>query len=100
MAADNIKDTVKRRLRITWSDLETEAEITEIVSDAIATLTFKLGAEEEIDFSAAGPEKELLCNYCLYAYNNCLNEFEEAYAAEIRQLRIKYMVLSEESGNE
>lgn len=99
MIFSDLENIVKGKLRITWEDPKTNAEVKSIINNAIVTLTHKLGAGKKIDFSAAGPERELFCNYCMYAYNNCLNEFDEAYANEISQIRIKYKVLSEEDSN-
>ena len=83
-------DQVKRHLNITWTDSDTEAKVIDMMLDAEIALNHKLGAE--IDFFAPGQERRLYLNYMLYAYNDCLNEFDAAYRAEILQIRHKYEV--------
>ena len=84
---------IKRELRITWNDEETDASIREIIADAEIALNHKLGAE--CDYEAPGPIRRLFVNYCIYAYNNCLNEFDSAYMNEIYQIRHKLEVENE-----
>lgn len=81
---------VKEHLKITWDEEETNSAIKSIIKDAIPTLNFKLGAD--IDYSISGMEHRLFLNYCLYAWNDCLNEFDNYYLNEIYQIRSKYEV--------
>lgn len=76
---------IKRHLKITWSDSDTDNEVKDIILDAEATLNQKLGAE--FDYFKPGQARQLYRDYCLYAWNDCLNEFDEAYMTEIYQLR-------------
>lgn len=85
---------LKDKLNITWIEEETERRLERILKDAEITLNFKLGAT--IDYSS-GMERNIFLNYCMYAYNNCTNEFDENYFNEIMQLRQKYEVLSYEN---
>ena len=62
MPADYLKQ-VKRHLNITWSDSDTDDKI------------------------APGMQRRLYLNYMLYAWNDCLNEFEDAYRKEILRIR-------------
>lgn len=84
---------IKRELRITWDDKDTNASIREIVADAEVALNHKLGAK--CDYEAPGPMRRLFVNYCIYAYNNCLDEFDTAYMNEIYQIRHKLEVEDE-----
>lgn len=84
---------IKRELRITWDDEDTNASISEIIADAEVTLNHKLGAE--CDYEAPGPMRRLFVNYCIYAYNNCLDEFDTAYMNELYQIRHKLEVEDE-----
>lgn len=89
----NLLQDLKDKLNITWNEDETERRLKRILEDAAITLDFKLGAK--IDYTK-GMERNLLLNYCMYAYNNCTNEFDENYLNEIMQLRQKYEVLNYE----
>ena len=83
-------DLVKRHLHITWSDEDTDNKVIEIMCDAEVALNHKLGAT--VDYFQPGQERQLYKNYCLYAWNDCLEQFDAAYRAEILQVRHKYEV--------
>ena len=83
-------DQVKRHLNITWTDEDTNAKVIDMMLDAEIALNHKLGAEA--NYFTPGPERRLYLNYLLYAYNDCLNEFDAAYRAEILQIRHRYEV--------
>ena len=87
----NLLQEVKDKLNITWDEEETNRKLEGIINDAIATLDWKLGAK--IDY-LEGQEHNLFLNYCMYAYNNCTNEFDDNYFNEIMQLRQKYEVIN------
>lgn len=86
-------DPVKRHLNITWSDTDTEARLIDQMRDAEVSLNHKLGAT--IDYFTPGPERRLYMAYMLYSWNDCLDEFDEAYRAELLQIRHKYEVATE-----
>ena len=87
-------DLIKRHLHITWSDEDTDNRIIEMMCDAEVALNHKLGAT--IDYFQPGQERQLYKDYCLYAWNNCLDQFDSAYRAEIMQVRHKYEVLADD----
>lgn len=89
---DNLIQKLKEKLNITWAEEETENRLQTILEDAKSALNFKLGAD--IDYSS-GMERSLLLNYCMYAWNNCENEFDDNYFNSIMQLRQKYEVQNE-----
>lgn len=93
MATETLIAQVKRKLNITWNDADTEARVTDIMENAAVVIRHKLGiSAADFDFSAAGIENVLYCAYCLYEYNQIVNEFDDAYANEIMQCRAKYEV--------
>ena len=95
MVDNELLARVKRHLKITWDDPDTDDRVIEMVENAATTLAHKLGIPASVDaFTGAGPERTLFCNYCMYDWNNCLNEFDEAYSNEIAQLRQKYEVMA------
>ena len=76
---------VKRRLKITWKNEDTEEELIDMIEDADAYMDYLLGAE--IDYSAPGIFRKLFLNYCMYSYNHCEDEFEDAYRKDILKCR-------------
>ena len=88
--ARSYMDPVKRHLNITWNDTDTEAKLIDQMCDAEIALNHKLGAT--INYFVPGPERRLYLAYMLYSWNDCLNEFDSAYRAEILQIRHKYEV--------
>lgn len=89
---------LKDNLNITWDEEETDRKLERIINDSEHILNWKLGAK--IDYSIEGQERNLFLNYCMYAYNNCTNEFDDNYFNEIMQIRQKYEVLNYEQENE
>lgn len=87
---DDVIQSVKRHLHITWSDSDTDAKLLDMICDAEAALNHKLGAV--IDYTQVGAERRLFLNYLLYAWNDALEQFDAAYRAEIIQIRHKYEV--------
>lgn len=76
---------LKNELLITWDEEETNLKLARIITSGVEALNYKLGAI--IDYSEAGLEQDLFLAYCVYAYNGCLNEFDEAYQNNIMQIR-------------
>ena len=91
---EQLLQDLKYKLNITWQEEETERRLRTIIADAEITLNHKLGAT--IDYSEDGPEHNLFLNYCMYAWNNCINQFDSNYFNEIMQLRQLYEVLNYE----
>lgn len=83
-------EKVKNICNITWYDDSINEKINDIIEDAEITLNHKLGAK--IDYSKKGIERRLFLNYCLYAWNDCLDEFDKKYMNEIYQIRAIYEV--------
>ena len=97
MTEENVKflvEAAKRECKITWSQEETEIQIEGIVQDAIPSIMHKLGIKEadELDLVKPGMVRRLFLKFCLYAWNNMLEEFEHNYMAEILTERHKYEV--------
>lgn len=88
---NNLLIALKDKLNITWLEEETERKLERILASAETTLNRKLGAT--IDYTSPGQEQELFLNYCMYAYNNCINEFDDNYLNEIMQIRQYYEVI-------
>ena len=82
----------KRKLNITWDDETTDARLSEIIEDGIIELADKIGISDGFDFSQPGQERKLLLAYCLYGWNNALDDFGRNYAADILQARERWEV--------
>ena len=85
VASVALTDLVKRHLHITWSDDDTDAKLIDKMASAELAINYLLGAE--CDITVPGPVQTLYLNYMLYSWTECLNEFEEAYRAEILRIR-------------
>ncbi len=82
---EGLLDSVKRQLTITWDDEDTNGKLLDMMEDAEQELNHILGAE--MDYSAPSMARRLYLNYMLYAWNECLNEFEDAYRKDILRIR-------------
>lgn len=91
---ERLCESVKRKCKITWDDDDTEKRVMEIVEDAIMALHHKLGMGDVAPevFLQPGITRTLFKEYCMYDWNNMLNEFDENYKNEIIAERHKYEV--------
>ena len=83
-------NAVKRHLNITWSDEDTDEKLSDMMMDAEVELNHILGAE--IDYFCPGMARRLYMNYMVYVWNECINEFEDAYRKEINRIRRLFKV--------
>jgi hypothetical protein len=90
MVSNELVLQVKRKLNITWSDEDTNARVNDIINMAIPDLIRKLGiTDNNFDFSIPSTENKLFLAYCLYEWNQCINEFDDNYANDIAQVQRK-----------
>lgn len=92
MAEATLTELVKRKLDITWSDEITDARVADLIANAQPTMRHKLGLPDYYDFTAAGQEQVLFLAYCLYEWNQAVNEFDGNYLNDILQVRQKWEV--------
>lgn len=80
-----LRRLAKRKCKITWKDNDTEERITEIVENAVPALCQILGMSDEAPevFLIPGMKKTLFENYCMYDWNDMLDEFQGNYKKEI-----------------
>ena len=80
MTALELTEAVKRQLKITWSNEDTDAEVDGIMSRAASILNDYLG--ETLTYETeTGRELDLYLNLCLYLYNGLTEqEFTDAYS--------------------
>ncbi|MDO4553702.1 MAG: hypothetical protein Q4B70_00985 [Lachnospiraceae bacterium] len=78
--------SVKNYLDITYEDEETDKKLSGIIARGKAYLNSIAG--EEQDYTAESQPRALLLDYCLYARNNVLDQFEKNYGPELVALRI------------
>ncbi|MGL5765656.1 MAG: hypothetical protein ACRCX8_08450 [Sarcina sp.] len=91
MISRELVEELKMKLDITWDDIDIENKLTRIVESAKEALDFKLGIN--YDYSIPGMEKTLFLNYCMYEYNNCINDFDKNYLSELMLIRNKHQVM-------
>lgn len=89
---DELLNEVKRYLRITWQDTETDNNLTGIIKRGMARLQEIAGAP--LDFTVEDQPRALLFDYCRYANSHALEMFERNFQAELVSLNIKYQVAS------
>lgn len=90
--AETLKDKVKRKLDITWTDDGTDARVADIIDIALPTMRHKLGLPETYDFETPGQEQNLLLSWCLYEWNHAADEFDANYLGDVIQVRNKLAV--------
>ena len=90
MVSEEVIKAVKRKLHITWNNEHTNSEVKILVTNTEAYLNHMLGAE--VDYDVPGMENMLFLEACSYGWNDCMNEFEEAYATDLIRCRAKYEV--------
>ena len=85
---------VKRKLRITYDDVDVNARIeSDIIPNAEQEVKSLLGINDDtFSFAAPGTENMLYLAYCYYDWNDCVDDFESNYAAQIARCREKWMV--------
>lgn len=95
-------ELAKEACKITWENEDTERKIKRIVEDAIPYLLHKLGIKEKDDelLIEPGGTRALFEKYCLYAWNDVEDEFEDNYKREILTERHKYEVKYEREKKE
>ena len=78
-------ELVKRKCKITWEDEDTEIRVREIVENADESMRHMLGMKDASAdaFLEPGKTKMLFENYCMYDWNNMLEEFEPNYCIKI-----------------
>lgn len=79
-------EELKRVLKITWEDEDEEEELNRLLLTGQTKLNSIIG--ENLDFEADFEAKELLFNYCRYAYNNAVEMFEENFRSDILRLQL------------
>lgn len=86
-------DEVKIKLDVLSSDEQTKEKINQVIASAKSHLRrFHPGLTTEDFEDDRNPAKSLLLNYCLYAYSNAADQFDEAYKRELLDLRHIYEV--------
>lgn len=86
---------VRRKLRITYEDADTDALLRETIEDAGAALARALGVPDGADpLAEPGDERSLLKSLCFYAWNDAEDEFWANYAQQLASCREKWMVTS------
>lgn len=98
MACNPLLSLVKRKLNVTWDDEDTDARICDLIADAKVEIADKVGIKPldgmPFDYTQPGQERKLLLAYCLYGWNNALDDFDANYASDILQARERWEVVA------
>lgn len=89
-------EKLKQKLNITWDDEKTNRKLESILEDAVIVMNHKLGAEIDYSAPAEAIGRSLLLNYCMYVWNDCQEDFNNAYKEEILLARAFYGVRNHE----
>lgn len=84
---------VKSYLHITWD--EENPEIQKMIDRAISY--FKSIVGQDVDFIEDGQNRQLLLDRCRYVRNHAVEEFEENFGSEIRNLQFRYYVIEDDT---
>lgn len=88
MEEEKLFEQVKRKLDVTWDDMDTDRKIKDIILSAVSIISHQIGAEEGYDFTVPGIENTLVLSLCLYLWNNAeMKLFYENYETLILQAR-------------
>lgn len=78
-------DEVKAYLKINWE--EEDSDLSKTIERGKMRINKLTGSE--LDFESEDQPKELLLDYCRYAYNNALEYFETNFASDILKLQLE-----------
>lgn len=90
---------VKRHLGITFSDVDNDMKIQEMIEDGIVNIEHLIG-KSGVDFFKPSLERRLFLAYMSYCYNECAEDFEMAYSRDINRIRRNYAVNNEVQNEE
>ena len=91
---DKLLGDVKNDIDITWSDVSTDKKVLEDIKTGIRKFD-RLSATEN-DYTEEGSAcRYLLFNYCRYAWNNCIPDFDSNYKKDIMDFVIDHEVSKE-----
>lgn len=89
----SLAEQVRRKLRITYSDPDTDERVDDIMEQADADLRGLLGIDDaDFSFEQPGTEQVLFLAYCFYEWNDALDDFGANYATKIAQCRDRWLV--------
>lgn len=96
----DLLQTMKQRLRITWEDEIEDNNIKMMIDAGTAYLSGVAGTE--VDFENDKIAVELLYCFILYARNDSVAAFREAYSPDLLSLCLRYKArrLKEQKDNE
>lgn len=81
-------ETLKAELGIHWENADTESRLERYINEGKNILNDTAGVS--LNFESGSNEGRLLIAYVEYAYNKMGEYFQQNYAADLLQLRLKY----------
>lgn len=85
---EGLLNDVKRYLKITWQDDDTDSLITGYIKRGMKRLQDIAGAS--LDFTEEDLPRSLLFDYCRYANSQALEVFEKNFESDLLELNFRY----------
>ena len=89
-------DELKNYLNITYKDDDVDKKISSALESAKHYIN-EIACEVNIDFESDLSAKQLLFDCVRYIYNNALEDFYNNFKCELTSLRLRYLVISDET---
>ena len=79
---------VRRKLNVTWTDVDTDVRLQDVVEAVSPRLASLLGYPSDHEFTSAdGSAWGMFLNGCLYEFSDAWDDFTANYASEILSTR-------------
>lgn len=91
MTSEGITAAVRRKLNVTWTDADTDARVSDVITKSEATIVRLCDAPADPTTWDA-EDIGLLCDACLYEFSNAMDDFRANYADAIMACRMKHEV--------
>ena len=89
-------DELKNYLNITYKDDDVDKKISSALESAKHYIN-EIACEANVDFESDLSAKQLLFDCVRYIYNNALEDFYNNFQYELTSLRLRYLVISNET---
>jgi hypothetical protein len=91
MTSEEITAAVRRKLNVTWTDSDTDARVSDVITKSEATITRLCAAPSDVTTWDA-EDIGLLLDACLYEFSNASDDFRVNFRDAIMACRMKHEV--------
>ena len=96
-AQSALLNAVRRKLNVTWDNVNTDARVQDVVDSVSPRLASLLGYAATHEFSAEDGEAwGLFLNGCLYEFSDAWDDFVSHYEREIQSVRLHNLAAGDE----